>query len=266
MARMADAGLARRRMDGIGTVYGEGGDPSAPSLLMGSHTDSQPEGGWLDGGGPPLPRHRTRAIRHICHESSACALRTQLRPPPRSARRRLRPRGGAGAARGWRAGRVVRHRLSGAIAREQRPLPEVRPRAWRGSMPHRRPPSIGRGGAVQHSDRLACLCAPPAAAARGAGGQSDAGEDPSRMHFRRHLARRRWRTAVRGRGCPRRRSSIGTQPARLAFPATSRREAESKLAAVSGRGTAQPDAAWTVSRPTSSRARASKPPTRRSAL
>jgi len=49
MTKMADAGLARRRMDGIGTVYGEGGDPSAPSLLMGSHTDSQPEGGWLDG-------------------------------------------------------------------------------------------------------------------------------------------------------------------------------------------------------------------------
>jgi N-carbamoyl-L-amino-acid hydrolase len=37
------------RLDGIGTVFGEGGDPRAPALLMGSHTDTQPQGGWLDG-------------------------------------------------------------------------------------------------------------------------------------------------------------------------------------------------------------------------
>jgi len=43
------AGLRSVRLDGIGTVYGEGGDPHQPALLMGSHSDTQPEGGWLDG-------------------------------------------------------------------------------------------------------------------------------------------------------------------------------------------------------------------------
>jgi beta-ureidopropionase / N-carbamoyl-L-amino-acid hydrolase len=48
VGQMDAAGLATR-LDGIGTVYGEGGDASRPALLMGSHTDTQPEGGWLDG-------------------------------------------------------------------------------------------------------------------------------------------------------------------------------------------------------------------------
>jgi N-carbamoyl-L-amino-acid hydrolase len=44
-ARMAEAGL-RVEMDAVGNLFGlvEG-----PSLLVGSHSDSQPEGGWLDG-------------------------------------------------------------------------------------------------------------------------------------------------------------------------------------------------------------------------
>ncbi len=44
-ARMAEAGLTPE-MDEMGNLFGlvEG-----PSLLMGSHSDSQPEGGWLDG-------------------------------------------------------------------------------------------------------------------------------------------------------------------------------------------------------------------------
>ena len=43
--RMAEAGLTPQ-MDEMGNLFGlvEG-----PSLLMGSHSDSQPEGGWLDG-------------------------------------------------------------------------------------------------------------------------------------------------------------------------------------------------------------------------
>ncbi|MEL6765794.1 MAG: hydantoinase/carbamoylase family amidase [Pseudomonadota bacterium] len=47
MARMAEAGL-RVSVDPAGNVFGlpEG---EGPWLLAGSHTDSQPEGGWLDG-------------------------------------------------------------------------------------------------------------------------------------------------------------------------------------------------------------------------
>ncbi|MBM3489931.1 MAG: Zn-dependent hydrolase [Alphaproteobacteria bacterium] len=45
--RMAEAGLAPS-IDGVGNVLGR--SPAAgPCLLMGSHTDTQPRGGWLDG-------------------------------------------------------------------------------------------------------------------------------------------------------------------------------------------------------------------------
>ncbi|WP_322867808.1 hydantoinase/carbamoylase family amidase [Aquicoccus sp. G2-2] len=43
--RMDDAGL-ETRFDPMGSLWGLAGDRS---LLMGSHSDSQPEGGWLDG-------------------------------------------------------------------------------------------------------------------------------------------------------------------------------------------------------------------------
>ena len=47
VARMAEAGLDAR-IDGVGTVIGtHPGD--GPRLLIGSHTDTQPRGGWLDG-------------------------------------------------------------------------------------------------------------------------------------------------------------------------------------------------------------------------
>jgi beta-ureidopropionase / N-carbamoyl-L-amino-acid hydrolase len=45
--RMAEAGL-EARIDGIGNVIGRSRS-SGPCLLMGSHTDTQPRGGWLDG-------------------------------------------------------------------------------------------------------------------------------------------------------------------------------------------------------------------------
>ncbi len=45
--RMADAGLDAR-IDGIGTVFGRSRIPGK-ALLVGSHTDTQPTGGWLDG-------------------------------------------------------------------------------------------------------------------------------------------------------------------------------------------------------------------------
>ena len=46
-SRMEEAGLDAR-IDGIGTVLGRSRHPG-PALLIGSHTDTQPRGGWLDG-------------------------------------------------------------------------------------------------------------------------------------------------------------------------------------------------------------------------
>lgn len=43
--RMDEAGL-RPRFDPVGNLFGLG---DGPGLLLGSHSDSQPEGGWLDG-------------------------------------------------------------------------------------------------------------------------------------------------------------------------------------------------------------------------
>ena len=46
-SRLEEAGLDAR-IDGIGTVLGRSRN-SGPALLIGSHTDTQPQGGWLDG-------------------------------------------------------------------------------------------------------------------------------------------------------------------------------------------------------------------------
>ena len=45
--QMTDAGLDAS-MDGVGTVFGRSRNPGK-ALLVGSHTDTQPTGGWLDG-------------------------------------------------------------------------------------------------------------------------------------------------------------------------------------------------------------------------
>ncbi|WP_250455643.1 Zn-dependent hydrolase [Caballeronia sp. ATUFL_M2_KS44] len=45
--RMSDAGLDAS-IDGVGNVFGRSRNPG-PALLIGSHTDTQPTGGWLDG-------------------------------------------------------------------------------------------------------------------------------------------------------------------------------------------------------------------------
>lgn len=45
--RMRDAGL-EARIDGVGNVIGRCARPG-PALLIGSHSDTQPRGGWLDG-------------------------------------------------------------------------------------------------------------------------------------------------------------------------------------------------------------------------
>src|SRR3984885_14148660 len=47
MAQMQSAGL-ETVIDGIGNVYGRSPD-AARSILVGSHSDSVPNGGWLDG-------------------------------------------------------------------------------------------------------------------------------------------------------------------------------------------------------------------------
>ncbi|ACC73720.1 Zn-dependent hydrolase [Paraburkholderia phymatum] len=45
--RMTDAGLDAA-IDGVGTVFGRSRKPG-PALVIGSHSDTQPTGGWLDG-------------------------------------------------------------------------------------------------------------------------------------------------------------------------------------------------------------------------
>ncbi|MFM0227044.1 Zn-dependent hydrolase [Paraburkholderia dipogonis] len=45
--RMTEAGL-EAVIDGVGTVFGRSRN-SGPALVIGSHTDTQPTGGWLDG-------------------------------------------------------------------------------------------------------------------------------------------------------------------------------------------------------------------------
>ncbi|MBT6118085.1 MAG: hydantoinase/carbamoylase family amidase, partial [Rhodospirillaceae bacterium] len=45
--RFAEAGLDAR-IDGVGNVIGRSANPG-PALLIGSHSDTQPRGGWLDG-------------------------------------------------------------------------------------------------------------------------------------------------------------------------------------------------------------------------
>ena len=47
VGRMSEAGLDAR-IDGVGSVYGRSRKPG-PALIIGSHTDTQPTGGWLDG-------------------------------------------------------------------------------------------------------------------------------------------------------------------------------------------------------------------------
>ncbi len=44
---MQDAGLDAH-IDGVGSVHGRSRNPG-PALIIGSHSDTQPEGGWLDG-------------------------------------------------------------------------------------------------------------------------------------------------------------------------------------------------------------------------
>ena len=47
MGRMSEAGL-NARIDGVGNVYGQSIN-HGPAVLLGSHSDTQPTGGWLDG-------------------------------------------------------------------------------------------------------------------------------------------------------------------------------------------------------------------------
>lgn len=66
-ARMVDAGLAVR-FDAMGNLFGLA---DGPSLLLGSHSDSQPTGGWLDGA---LGVVAALEVARACHESGGPAV------------------------------------------------------------------------------------------------------------------------------------------------------------------------------------------------
>src|ERR1700752_2426261 len=67
LQKMTEAGLDAR-IDGIGNVYGQT-KGVAKAVLIGSHTDSVPKGGWLDGAlgvlyGLEIARARIEAGTH----------------------------------------------------------------------------------------------------------------------------------------------------------------------------------------------------------
>jgi len=66
-ARMVDAGLAVR-FDAMGNLFGLA---DGPSLLLGSHSDSQPTGGWLDGA---LGVVAALEVARACRESGGPAV------------------------------------------------------------------------------------------------------------------------------------------------------------------------------------------------
>jgi N-carbamoyl-L-amino-acid hydrolase len=70
--RMENAGL-EAVVDGVGTVFGRS-RKSGPALLIGSHTDTQPTGGWLDGAmGVIYGLEIARALAE-CEETSRLAV------------------------------------------------------------------------------------------------------------------------------------------------------------------------------------------------
>lgn len=71
MDQMVGAGLTAN-IDGMGTVYGEVGQ--GPALLMGSHTDTQPEGGWLDGALGVVYALEAARVLHALQVPSAWAV------------------------------------------------------------------------------------------------------------------------------------------------------------------------------------------------
>ena len=61
--RMGAAGL-KASMDGVGNVIGRSPSPGK-GILMGSHTDTQPQGGWLDGSLGVLLFHIARKSKYF---------------------------------------------------------------------------------------------------------------------------------------------------------------------------------------------------------
>lgn len=68
--RMTAAGLDAT-IDGVGNVYGRSRNPG-PAVLIGSHTDTQPEGGWLDGAMGVI--HGLEVARSLAEESATTGL------------------------------------------------------------------------------------------------------------------------------------------------------------------------------------------------
>ncbi len=78
LAERMERGGLKARIDGVGNVIGRGPGP-APAVLIGSHTDSVPRGGWLDGAmGVIYGLEAARALgeceetRHLALDVASC--------------------------------------------------------------------------------------------------------------------------------------------------------------------------------------------------
>lgn len=72
--KFADAGLAAT-IDGVGNVIGRSRNPG-PTLLLGSHSDTQPRGGWLDGAMGVV--YALEAARALAEEPSTAHLAVDI--------------------------------------------------------------------------------------------------------------------------------------------------------------------------------------------
>ena len=70
LSRMTEAGLDAR-IDGVGNVFGRSRKPG-PALVIGSHTDTQPTGGWLDGAMGVI--YGLEIVRAFAESRDACEL------------------------------------------------------------------------------------------------------------------------------------------------------------------------------------------------
>ena len=72
--KFANAGLAAT-IDGVGNVIGRSRNPG-PALLLGSHSDTQPRGGWLDGAMGVI--YALEAVRALAEDPSTAHLAVDI--------------------------------------------------------------------------------------------------------------------------------------------------------------------------------------------
>lgn len=72
--KFEDAGLAAT-IDGVGNVIGRSRNPG-PALLLGSHSDTQPRGGWLDGAMGVI--YALEAVRALSEDPSTAHLAVDI--------------------------------------------------------------------------------------------------------------------------------------------------------------------------------------------